>query len=355
MSSTKRPPRPTKKITDREEIRRLKDASSPESSKSKRSRSGFRKTRQTGVITSRNNYLKFIEKKPLPESAVPEGMTKESVHQSILQVIAEKEGKQGMHTQKSAIGRFWEVTYQKFKGNRENISAALDTAIDMLKDFRKNHYENMGFLDGNGKLQKLSDTELKLLDQAIEALRSSDLSNFEGLKKIGLIYLDSFWIGGKQYKDGAFVLKVGGRFIVLVNIEAKTLYSDGVIEQSGTFAVRLASSHPDEEITCSLNGEKKQLLHQDFLFNPMWLQSQVGIKEAKIDGVEFFNVRNTEELKRRLRGAKSSLSKIPPKERTEFGDDLKKLVVPSFVIYSKTNLRGINDYIGTFLESERRK
>lgn len=362
MPPNKRPPRPAIKVLTALGIPpKSKPALPPASNPTGVAKKGIGKK---GVRTDTKAYEDFAKKNPLPESDAPREMTVPSVHKHTMKVL--KEYKTGKLTENTLLGRFWESIAHKMKHSQKYTESAIKEAIEMLEEFRQKYHSETGFLNGNGDLITLSTKELKLLDSAILSLKNAAMSNLNALQKAGLVYVDRFKIGSNQYKDGAFILMLEKHTIVLVNIEAKTKYSGGVIAQSGTFLVRLAAAKPGEAISLMMDDVEIFMAREQLLFNPMWLHSQVAIKEANADLARFYNKRNpeelTKELRRRLASQKKRLLTIPPKERANFlganlarGNNIARLVVPSYVIYSDTNLRGLRRYFEKFIETERRK
>lgn len=337
------------------------------------------KTSKKGVWANTQRVDRYLTINPLPASAIPDGMPAERVIATLRKIVEEKMRTNGKLTEGHMIGRYWELDFLKFQFVKKNIAALLKDTLEMLDEFRKNHHRTMfgdkemhtrfkmGFLNGDGGFTFLSASDLLLIDMAIKNLKQATLMNMRELAKSGLVYADSFKIGSTQFKDGAFIIPLEKHFIVLMNIETKTKFSDGIIAQLQSFFVRLAGAKKSEEISFNLGDTVIHASRDQFLFNPMWLDAQVGVKEANIDRLAGFAQRVTQEFSRRVKSQKERFLDTPNAERSNFygnsdptpgkstASNLLRLGVRADVIYSDTNLRGLKNYIDKMLETLRKE
>lgn len=319
-----------------------------------------KKPKRPGVIVKDTDYKSHAQKVKLDPRDIPDGMTEASVHRAAIDVIRDADGHK--LTENTFIGRFWERTGLKMTMPRESVAAAINDAIEMLSEFRKNHLKQFGFMDANGKSTWLSASEIKILDDALEALKSDQPLSLDQLRKRGLLYVDQLKIGTTQYKDGMFILQMEGHYIWLVNTEFKTRYSGGGIAQSSSAFVRLAGSSKSDAISFVQDGTTILIGKNQILFNPMWLHAQVTIKESVIDATRFQNHRVTQDLRARIKSQKKRLMNIAKNERSDWTNgkqaaqaDLLKLTVPTYLILSDTNLRGLRRYFEAFIALKRRQ
>ena len=318
-------------------------------------------TGKKGIDVKVSDLYEFSRKNKLLQTIVPKGFTKEQIESIIIETVQEFEKNKEKATLNKFLGRFWEKAALRDAFVRRMVGEALTRSIDMLDIFCKEHYSRTGFFDFNGDLTRLSSAELKALEGALSQLKKADLSNFDNLKKHGLVYLDGFEIGRQQYKDGAFALTIGDRLILLVNVEMKTKFSDGVIPQSATWLSRLATVSVGTPLLFNRNGKPDGLPLHSFLFNPMWFPDNIGIKESEINQVRSFEVRRSQNYVNRLISRQKALLKVSSEIRANFpvsargtksiGELSAKFVD---IIYSETNLRGLREYFELFIETQRR-
>lgn len=332
-----------------------------------------------GIWANTQRVDRHLTSNPLPASAIPDGMKTEGVIATVRKIVEEKMSANGKLTESYMIGRYWELDFYKFHFVKKNIAALLKDSLEILEEFRNKYHRTMmgdkeihtkfkmGFLNGDGGFTFLSASDLLLIDVAIKNLKQATLMNMRELAKSGLVYADSFKIGSTQFKDGAFIIPLEKHFIVLMNVETKTKFSDGIIAQLQSFFVRLAGAKKSEEISFSLGDTVIHASRDQFLFNPMWLDAQVGVKEAKIDRLVGFRQRVTQEFSRRVKSQKERLLETPKLERSNFygssdptpgkstASNLLRLGVRADVIYSDTNLRGLKNYIDKMLETLRKE